>query len=103
MIGLRKRNGFAILVLNVFLGWTGIGWVIAFVWAATRDPQQPVVQHTTTHHYTVHHASGDVEEAEISVPPGRSESSEAGERPGAPAREPDALEDRRRRQLPPRE
>ena len=23
----------AILVLNLFLGWTGIGWIIALVWA----------------------------------------------------------------------
>lgn len=28
------RNSDAILLLNLFLGWTFIGWVIAMVWAA---------------------------------------------------------------------
>jgi hypothetical protein len=27
----------AIIVLNIFLGWTFIGWVIALVWASTND------------------------------------------------------------------
>jgi len=36
-IGGRKRNGCAIFVLNLFLGWTIIGWVIALVWACCRD------------------------------------------------------------------
>ena len=29
------RNGPAILILNLFLGWTFIGWVAALVWSAT--------------------------------------------------------------------
>lgn len=32
-----KKNSGAILVLNLLLGWTGIGWVIALVWSATKD------------------------------------------------------------------
>lgn len=32
-----KKNSSAILVLNLLLGWTGIGWVIALVWSATKD------------------------------------------------------------------
>lgn len=32
-----KRNRFAILVLNLFLGWTFIGWVIALIWAVVKD------------------------------------------------------------------
>ncbi len=33
--GIRKhRELFAILVLNVFLGWTYVGWVLALVWAS---------------------------------------------------------------------
>lgn len=33
----HKRNAAAIAVLNVFLGWTFIGWVVALVWACTED------------------------------------------------------------------
>lgn len=32
-----KRDAGAILVLNIFLGWTAIGWVIALVWALKQD------------------------------------------------------------------
>lgn len=35
--GRDHRQGAAILVLNIFLGWTFIGWVIALVWACTND------------------------------------------------------------------
>jgi len=30
------RNALAIFLLNFFLGWTFIGWVVALVWSATR-------------------------------------------------------------------
>lgn len=33
----KKRNARAIFVLNLFLGWTLIGWVIALTWAAMKD------------------------------------------------------------------
>jgi Superinfection immunity protein len=29
----RSPNGLAIFVMNLFLGWTFIGWVVALVWA----------------------------------------------------------------------
>jgi hypothetical protein len=32
-----KRDITAILLLNLFLGWTVIGWVVALVWAAKHD------------------------------------------------------------------
>jgi heme/copper-type cytochrome/quinol oxidase subunit 2 len=32
----RHHNATAILVLNIFLGWTFIGWVIALVWSYTK-------------------------------------------------------------------
>lgn len=31
------RNSAAILLLNLLLGWTVIGWIIAFVWSATKS------------------------------------------------------------------
>jgi hypothetical protein len=31
------KNSPAILLLNIFLGWTFIGWTVALVWAAKKD------------------------------------------------------------------
>lgn len=41
----RHRDATAILLLNIFLGWTLIGWVVALVWAAkSQSPaSDPVV------------------------------------------------------------
>ena len=33
----HKRNTLAIFLLNLFLGWSGIAWVIALIWAVTVD------------------------------------------------------------------
>jgi hypothetical protein len=33
----KKRNTTAIFILNVFTGWTVIGWIIALVWSFTVD------------------------------------------------------------------
>jgi hypothetical protein len=32
-----KKNKEAIFILNLFLGWTFVGWVVAAVWAYTKD------------------------------------------------------------------
>jgi hypothetical protein len=32
-----KRDTVAILLLNLFLGWSVIGWIVALVWAAKND------------------------------------------------------------------
>ena len=37
----RHRNALAITALNLFLGWTVIGWVAALIWALTNDPPPP--------------------------------------------------------------
>ncbi|MES2219395.1 MAG: superinfection immunity protein [Acidobacteriota bacterium] len=37
IIGRRKRNVVAIFVLNLFLGWSGLGWIVALIWSCTVD------------------------------------------------------------------
>lgn len=45
-----KSNTFAILLLNLFLGWTFIGWIVALVWSVTTDnkAQTIVVNNNST-------------------------------------------------------
>ncbi|WP_277226774.1 superinfection immunity protein [Hymenobacter sp. YC55] len=39
-----KRNATSILVLNLLLGWTILGWIAALIWALSNDaPIQKVV------------------------------------------------------------
>lgn len=33
----NKKNSTAIFLLNLFLGWTFLGWVVALVWANMKD------------------------------------------------------------------
>jgi hypothetical protein len=35
----KKYNIGAILVLNFFLGWTFIGWIVALIWAVSSEPR----------------------------------------------------------------
>jgi hypothetical protein len=39
----KKANRFAIFILNLFLGWTFVGFVVALVWSLTKDPEKPQV------------------------------------------------------------
>lgn len=32
-----KRDTLAIFLLNFFLGWSMIGWIVALIWAAKND------------------------------------------------------------------
>jgi Superinfection immunity protein len=36
-VGFKKRNFSAIFVLNLFLGWTFIGWIVALIWAVSYE------------------------------------------------------------------
>jgi Superinfection immunity protein len=38
-----KRDTLAIFLLNLFLGWTFVGWIVALVWAVKAD--RPAVVH----------------------------------------------------------
>ena len=35
----KKQNRFAIFILNLFLGWTFVGFVVALVWSLTKEPE----------------------------------------------------------------
>ena len=39
-----RSNTGAIFVLDLFLGWTGIGWVVALVWAVATDVPRSTAQ-----------------------------------------------------------
>ena len=39
-LGRRKTNFASICALNLFLGWSLIGWVIALVWALAVDREK---------------------------------------------------------------
>jgi len=43
-IGRKRSNTGAIFVLDLFLGWSIIGWVVALVWAVAKDDSKPVPQ-----------------------------------------------------------
>jgi len=35
----RHKNRAAIGIMNLFLGWTGLGWIGALIWAATANTE----------------------------------------------------------------
>lgn len=37
-VGRKHRNRGALAALNLFTGWTLIGWVICLIWAVVKDP-----------------------------------------------------------------
>ncbi|TFF33232.1 superinfection immunity protein [Mucilaginibacter psychrotolerans] len=37
ILGRRKHNFTAIFLLNLFLGWTAVGWIVALIWALSND------------------------------------------------------------------
>lgn len=42
IIAREKRDFTGIFLLNLFLGWTLIGWLIALVWACSTEPVYPL-------------------------------------------------------------
>ncbi len=39
----EKCDRAAIFVLNLFLGWTLVGWVLALAWAVTTDRKEHII------------------------------------------------------------
>ncbi len=39
----RTPSAIGIAVFNFFLGWTGIGWLIAMIWALAADARPHVI------------------------------------------------------------
>src|SRR5579859_5548658 len=42
-IGWKKRSSGAIVALNLLLGWTFIGWVLALIWSLTAEQPSTVI------------------------------------------------------------
>jgi len=42
IIGHEKRSFAGIFVLNLLLGWTVIGWIVALIWACTDEHRVPI-------------------------------------------------------------
>lgn len=42
IIGHNKHNAAGIFLVNFFLGWTIVGWVVALFWACTAETRMPV-------------------------------------------------------------
>lgn len=43
IVGRDQRNFAGIFILNLLLGWTLVGWVVALVWAVTKETQSTQV------------------------------------------------------------
>jgi Superinfection immunity protein len=43
IIGHQKQSFAGIFVLNLLLGWTGVGWIVALIWACTDEVRVPVL------------------------------------------------------------
>ena len=42
-IARHTHSALGVAALNFFLGWTGIGWILALMWALATHPAQQVI------------------------------------------------------------
>jgi hypothetical protein len=47
ILGRKKSNATSIFLVNLLLGWSFIGWVVALVWALSNDNKPPVYYNNT--------------------------------------------------------
>lgn len=40
IIAAKKENATAIFAANLLLGWTGLGWVLCFIWSLTGNKKE---------------------------------------------------------------
>lgn len=40
-VAMGKKNNGGVIIINLFLGWTLVGWVVALAWAATLSRDGP--------------------------------------------------------------
>jgi hypothetical protein len=50
-IGRRNSNTASVFVLNLLLGWSLIGWIVALVWALAANSPAPIIVNNTTQAY----------------------------------------------------
>jgi hypothetical protein len=43
IIGHGKRDSAGIFLVNLLFGWTGVGWIIALLWACASEPRVSTV------------------------------------------------------------
>lgn len=56
----KKSNKISILLLNLFLGWTFLGWIVALVWAVSNDDkQQNIVVNNQLRNENIHYPTND--------------------------------------------
>lgn len=39
----HNHSALGVAVLNFFFGWTGVGWILALIWALAASPNERVI------------------------------------------------------------
>jgi hypothetical protein len=63
ILGHDKRSFAGIFLLNLLLGWTVIGWIIALIWACSADLRPPIYAVAGPGRYCSHCGAGGIQTA----------------------------------------
>jgi hypothetical protein len=47
ILGFKLRNAGSIIILNLLLGWTVIGWIVALIWSVSNEKKENIVDKST--------------------------------------------------------